>query len=250
MTLPTILGAAFEPADPAVPELADALACRATRAACAEARIDPSTIELIVSLSVSPSHLALRPEIIGPRFGYIVHRTLGCTNAFVLDLIDADWIFAIEQATLFAHHQQYRRVLIVRAERLAGVSGETAGLLADGAAALLLGMADAAPAARYRYLPQGGLVTMRMGSGLPGDLVRLDRLHPVPPLTELMPEARALPGRATLVERWGADAPAAAGPFDLAAQIVARRAGGEAGPVTLVGLDILKGRAGAIEVQL
>jgi putative alkyl quinolone biosynthesis protein PqsB len=108
-------------------------------------------IELIVGMSISPDHLSDDPAIAGPRLGHPLQRELKARNAFVFDLIDADWGTAIDIACAFAASTPLGRVLLVRAECTHGlVPDETSGFaVADGGGALVVSVT---PGAEYRAL--------------------------------------------------------------------------------------------------
>ncbi len=82
----------------------------------ADARITAKDIDMILSISISPDHLFKTREMAAPRLCHPIQRELGAENAFVFDLIDADWTMAIELAEGFASQQGYKHILIVRTE--------------------------------------------------------------------------------------------------------------------------------------
>lgn len=104
-----------------------------------QAGLQAAEIDMIVSISVAPDHLALEPNIIGPRIGHPLQKCLGAQRAYVFDLMDASVAKALHVADIFAFQQGYRHVLMVRAECGHGVrpdpdSGFT---VPDGAMAML-----------------------------------------------------------------------------------------------------------------
>lgn len=224
--------------------LAD-LAGRAARAACRAAGVAAADVDLVVTLSVSPSHQAVTPVLVGPRFGYAVQRDLGMARAFVLDLIDADWTFAIDQALLFARSQAARYVLVLRAENPVSIEAAHPAF-APGAGALLFEAGGQAPAARYAAIADGPLLTIEH----PDDpAVRAEMVsHAWPPT---LPDAgwallADLPARRH-VEGWvpGHAAPA----FDVygLARFLAEA---PAGPIGAVTLDPFKARLGRIDLEV
>jgi hypothetical protein len=217
-------------------------------AALSAAGVAADQIDLITTLCISPSHIAARPQLIGPRFGYMVQRQLGITRAFVLDLIDASWIFAIDQTALFTFSRQYRTALLIRAECFVAASGNPA-ILADGAAALVLRVpAQPAPGA-YHTVGPAPLLRIVSGGGAPGSHMVLEGPSAIPDLAALAPAAWLPAGADILVERW--HGPGCRPFFDLAEQLAAARPArrGHA-PAFLVGLDPFKARLGKIEVMI
>jgi 3-Oxoacyl-[acyl-carrier-protein (ACP)] synthase III len=121
---------------------ASACACdhavKAARRALSNARCLASELDLIVSLSVSPSRIADAPRIVGPRLAHPVQRDLRATHAAVFDLVDADWTLALDFAQSHCRQLDYRRALVVRAEALADTEGSASSGLSDGAGAIVL----------------------------------------------------------------------------------------------------------------
>jgi hypothetical protein len=123
------------------------MAVEASRQALDRAGTKAGELDLIISKSLSPSHLVSNHEIIGPRLGHPLQRALGAGRAFVFDLLDADWCVAIDIARGFVASLGYRRVLIVHAEasRFGVLPDSRSGFtLIDGAGAILLARADGA----------------------------------------------------------------------------------------------------------
>ena len=192
MGLSRILASAtWLPDSAAGPTLIAEMARSALRGACDAAGIAPSRIGLIVTLSVSPSHQGGSADIVGPRFGYVVQRDLAIEGAFVLDLIDSDWAFALDQTILFARGQGIRHAALLRGENLARVRSPHAAFR-DGAAALLVEVGSTPSDASFVGLGAEPFLTLDVD----GDGARM-RDHGLP--AEL-PEA----GRA-LLEKGGAD---------------------------------------------
>lgn len=113
-------------------------AVNAARQALLQAGCLPSELDLIVSLSISPSRLADAPSIAGPRLAHPVQRDLRARHAVVFDLLDADWTLALDLAQSHCRQLAYRRALVVRAEALADVEQVATSGFADGAGAIVL----------------------------------------------------------------------------------------------------------------
>src|SRR5207302_6919420 len=88
---------------PCVPPgtLAVDLALAASRRALAQAGREAEEIDLILSVSTSVDHIALAPEVMGPRLCHPLQRELGARRAFVFDLLDAEWTLALDVARGF-----------------------------------------------------------------------------------------------------------------------------------------------------
>lgn len=109
--------------------------------AISQSSITPDKIDLIISMSISPSHLVKQSQICGPRLGNPVQRELQADNAYVFDLLAADWAFAIDAAHNFCSQMGWNTALLVRAE--ASAMGMTADFesgfdVVDGGGVLLL----------------------------------------------------------------------------------------------------------------
>ncbi|KWK81036.1 hypothetical protein WM16_00180 [Burkholderia ubonensis] len=135
-----ILGAAvaLPGAATAAQPYANDYAVNAARQALLQAGCLPSELDLIVSLSISPSRLADAPSIAGPRLAHPVQRDLRARHAVVFDLLDADWTLALDLAQSHCRQLGYRRALVVRAEALADVEQAATSGFADGAGAIVL----------------------------------------------------------------------------------------------------------------
>ncbi len=105
-----------------------------------EQRIVASDIDLIVSLSMSADHLVEELEIMGPRVGHPLQKSIGANNAYVFDLMDASLSKALYIINTLAIAEEYKNILIIRSE--IGISSKTdlnSGFcLADGVMALLV----------------------------------------------------------------------------------------------------------------
>lgn len=117
---------------------ATAYAIDAARLALDQARCLPSELDLIVSLSISPSRLVNDLAIAGPRLAHPVQRDLRARHACVFDLLDADWTLALDFTQSHCRGLGYRRALVIRAEALADVEHADASGFADGAGAIVL----------------------------------------------------------------------------------------------------------------
>ncbi|MFA8391631.1 hypothetical protein ACEPUD_16130 [Burkholderia ubonensis] len=135
-----ILGAAvaLPGAATAAQPYANDYAVKAARQALLQAGCLPSELDLIVSLSISPSRIADAPSIAGPRLAHPVQRDLRARHAVVFDLLDADWTLALDLAQSHCRQLGYRRALVVRAEALADVEQVATSGFADGAGAIVL----------------------------------------------------------------------------------------------------------------
>ncbi|MFD2786729.1 beta-ketoacyl-[acyl-carrier-protein] synthase family protein [Hymenobacter rubripertinctus] len=103
--------------------------------------LDPLDLDLLISVSVSPDHLVGSKEVAAPRLCHPLQRDLGARNAFVFDLIDADWTTALDVAEGFMRSQDYRWALLIRAEHtsVSMLPDAHSGFgLADGVGALLV----------------------------------------------------------------------------------------------------------------
>ncbi|MGZ2749737.1 hypothetical protein [Burkholderia stagnalis] len=159
-----ILGAAVAIPDPATTaqSCANDYAIKAARQALRQAGCLPSELDLIVSLSISPSRMADSPSIAGPRLAHPVQRDLRARHAAVFDLLDADWTLALDLAQSHCKQLGYRRALVVRAEALADVEQVAASGFADGAGAIVLTPSghDRAYASRYADLESPPFATL------------------------------------------------------------------------------------------
>lgn len=115
-------------------------AVAAAREALTQAQCDADELDIIVTFSVSPSHISHCPEIIGPRVGHALQRELKAKKAIVLDLLDCDWTFALDVVHGFFAVMGFTRALIARSECFTGLLMDGACLLEirDGAGALVV----------------------------------------------------------------------------------------------------------------
>ncbi|WP_257251739.1 hypothetical protein [Burkholderia cepacia] len=159
-----ILGAAAAIPAPATTaqSCANDYAIKAARQALQQAGCLPSELDLIVSLSISPSRMADAPSIAGPRLAHPVQRDLRARHAAVFDLLDADWTLALDLAQSHCRQIGYRRALVVRAEALADVEQVAESGFADGAGAIVLTPSghDRAYASRYADLDSPPFATL------------------------------------------------------------------------------------------
>ncbi|MBY4802935.1 hypothetical protein K6W78_23425 [Burkholderia cepacia] len=159
-----ILGAAAAVPAPATTaqSCANDYAIKAARQALQQAGCLPSELDLIVSLSISPSRMADAPSIAGPRLAHPVQRDLRARHAAVFDLLDADWTLALDLAQSHCRQLGYRRALVVRAEALADVEQVAESGFADGAGAIVLTPSghDRAYASRYADLDSPPFATL------------------------------------------------------------------------------------------
>lgn len=106
-----------------------------------KAGVMPEEIDLLLSISVTPDRLVGDKAIGAPRLCHPLQRELKAKNAFVFDLLDSDWHTAIEIASGFAADQNYKKILIIRAELSAHsiqADQETGFNIPDGFGAILL----------------------------------------------------------------------------------------------------------------
>ena len=119
-------------ADTAQKAVQDALEQAGTRA---------DEIDLIVTMGISPSHVADDPEILGPRVGHPIQRDMDISKAFVFDTLDGDLNFAMDLAESFFNLYPFKRALLIHAE--CGAPSvkpcpETGMALSDGVSALVV----------------------------------------------------------------------------------------------------------------
>ena len=129
----------------------------AARLALDQADCLSSELDLIVSLSISPSRIADDPAIAGPRLAHPVQRSLRAKHATVFDLLDADWTLALDFAQSHCRWLGYRNALVIRAEALADIENADCSGFSDGAGAIVL--TTGSPDCRHvsSYADLGGL---------------------------------------------------------------------------------------------
>jgi hypothetical protein len=93
-------------------ELALDYARAATEAALSASGYTPRDLDLLISKGVSPTHIAESPEIVGPRLGHALQHALGAKNAFVFDLLDADWTPAFDTAEALCENSGWQLALL------------------------------------------------------------------------------------------------------------------------------------------
>ncbi|MFT6248642.1 MAG: putative alkyl quinolone biosynthesis protein PqsB [Cognaticolwellia sp.] len=86
-------------------------------------QITAGDIDLIVSLSMSADHLVEELEIMGPRVGHPLQKSIGADNAFVFDLMDSSLSKAFYVINALAIAEEYKNILIIRSE--IGLSSKT-----------------------------------------------------------------------------------------------------------------------------
>jgi hypothetical protein len=107
--------------------------------ALAKASISARDVDLIISMSISPDHIADQANIVGPRLCHPLQRELGSLNAVVLDLHDACWAFAFDTACCFMREMGFQYALIVRADCVTGLdTRQSAGWAWDSGAGVLV----------------------------------------------------------------------------------------------------------------
>ena len=122
-------------------EFAVDYAKRASLSALGAAGVSPLDIGLLISKGISPSHVAESPEIMGPRVGHALQYALGADNAFVFDMVEADWGSVLDSADALLSGLDRDVALLVHSE-LSGPSIEpdrdSGFALSDGAGVLLV----------------------------------------------------------------------------------------------------------------
>lgn len=114
---------------------------KAVNEALTQAKTSPDQIDLIITMGVSPSHVADDPAILGPRVGHPIQRDMGLSNAFVFDTLDGDMNFAMDLAESFFNLYPFKRALLIHSE--CGAPSvkpclETGLTLSDGVSALVV----------------------------------------------------------------------------------------------------------------
>lgn len=114
---------------------------KAVNEALAQAKTSPDQIDLIITMGISPSHVADDPDILGPRVGHPIQRDMGLSNAFVFDTLDGDMNFAMDLAESFFNLYPFKRALLIHSE--CGAPSvkpcmETGISLSDGVSALVV----------------------------------------------------------------------------------------------------------------
>ncbi|QUJ70205.1 hypothetical protein KDD30_18950 (plasmid) [Photobacterium sp. GJ3] len=106
----------------------------------AQGACSAESIDLIVSLSLSPDHLVAKTNVMGPRIGHPLQREIGAKHAFVFDAMDASLAKTLHVVNLLASAQGYRRVLLVRAENTVHLDpcNQSGFEIANGVMAMLL----------------------------------------------------------------------------------------------------------------
>jgi hypothetical protein len=114
---------------------------RASVSALRAARLEPLEIGLLITKGVSPSHVAESPDIMGPRLGHALQHALGADNAFVFDMVEADWGSMLDSADALLSGLDRDVALLVHSE-LSAPSIEpdfdSGFALSDGAGVLLV----------------------------------------------------------------------------------------------------------------
>jgi 3-oxoacyl-[acyl-carrier-protein] synthase III len=116
-----------------------------------------SEVGLILSKGVSPSHVALTADIVGPRLAHPLQHALRAPQAFVFDLLDAPWVAALETAEVFLQDLGRSVALLVQSENSASSvdPDPSSGFsISDGVGALVLRLTPTF--SRASFVPVGG----------------------------------------------------------------------------------------------
>ena len=132
-------------------------------------------IDMIISISVSPDHLVGVANVAAPRLCHPLQREIQASNAFVFDLLDADWATATDVAQGFCKNVGFRHVLIVRGELTAMsiIKDKTSGFaIGDGAGVLLYEYDEAHTTNQATYLDIKNVPVMKLEILEPDDLCK------------------------------------------------------------------------------
>jgi putative alkyl quinolone biosynthesis protein PqsB len=234
----------------------------AVHQALAQAGLQAAEIDMIVTISVSPDHLAIDPAIIGPRIGHPLQMRLAAERAYVFDLMDASVAKALHVADIFGFRQGYRRVLFARAECGHGVRADTASgfAVADGAMAMVC---EPTGNSRFHSGRIEGIAPLMLmlndAIKSPADKKAFARFAPPADIAQRYSDAAregvaALNGEAFdraryLVEHWDFGAGRSlSGPFDTGLGLAGMLADGRHGDVTLLSFDPFGPAADAVTV--
>lgn len=231
--------------------------------ALSQAQLDTADIDMIVTMSVSPNHLAIDPAIIGPRIGHPLQMRLAADRAYVFDLMDASVAKALHVADIFGFQQGYRRILFARAECGHGVRPDTTSgfTVPDGAMAMVC---EPTGRSRYRSGKLEGVAPLMMmlneSIASADDSKAHARFAPPVDLGQRYSDA-AREGVAALngenfdsaryiVEHWDFGAGRSqSGPFDTGLGLAGMLADGRSGDLTLVSFDPFGPAADAVTVS-
>lgn len=235
------------------------------RTALQQANIDAAEIDMFVTLSISPDHVAIDPAIIGPRIGHPLQRALGADKAYVFDLMDASVAKALHIADIFASQQGYSRVLLTRSECTKGLREDVDSgfALADGAMACVI---EPDGASRFASAPVSGVkpLVIELNDDIRclTDPKAFIRFSPTVEIKEryrraTVRAAEALKGASTplVTEDWLTVATAGeqsrmatSGPFDLGIAFSELLAEGRCGTLTAISFDAFGPAADAVTV--
>ncbi len=118
-------------------EGASSLAIKATKELLQKTDTKPEEVDLVICATVTPDHAF-------PSTAVIVAHELGMTNAFGYDLSAAcsGFLFALETANRFIQSGQYKKVVVIGAERMSSIINyedrNTCMLFGDGASAVMV----------------------------------------------------------------------------------------------------------------
>ena len=227
------------------------------------AGLQAGEIDMIVTISVSPDHLAIAPDIIGPRIGHPLQMRLGAERAYVFDLMDASVAKALHVADIFGFRQGYKRVLFARAECGHGVlpDPDSGFAVADGAMAMVC---EPSGASRFHSARMDGIapLVMKLNEAIvdAADKKAFASFAPPPAIAQRYSDGAregvaALNGDAWdqaryLVEHWDyGSGRAHSGPFDTGLGLAGLLADGRSGPITLLSFDPFGPAADAVTVS-
>lgn len=120
-----------------------------------ESDFNPTDIDLILNITLSPDRLFQDKTIGVPRVSHPVQYLLKADNAFVVDIHESDWNTAFTVAKAFMFDQKRKNVLIVRTEFLhesVHPDYESGFTIPDGVAAILAVKESNVIETQYEYL--------------------------------------------------------------------------------------------------
>lgn len=113
------------------------MATEAAKEALESANVDPSTIDCIIVATVTPDYMF-------PATACLVHKRLGCDNAYGFDILAAcsGFVYALTTASMFIESGRYNRILVIGADKMSSIidysDRATCIIFGDGAGAVLL----------------------------------------------------------------------------------------------------------------
>ncbi len=112
----------------------------AVESVMSQGNVAAKDIDLIVSFSVSPDHLARDSSIGGPRTGHPLQKEISARNAFVFDLMDTSLAKVLHIVNTLSWQEGHKRILLVRSEisHCVKQDSQSGFFMQDGAMALLV----------------------------------------------------------------------------------------------------------------